>query len=199
MTMLTRRILLLAATALPVAVPARAQGDAATVLVDKLGRELVAVVNGPGGAAEKQTALEKIIDRDVDVAGVARFSLGRFWRTATPDQQRDYMVLFRKVLIKNITSKVGEYKGVTMSIGRSQPRESEVAVSSIVTRPNNAPNRVDWIVTTAEGAPKVVDVVAEGTSLRLTQRSDYSAYLSQNNGNLQALINAMKQQASQPG
>jgi phospholipid transport system substrate-binding protein len=197
--MLTRRILLLATTALPLAAPARAQGDAATALVQKLGQELVAVVNGPGGAADKQTALEKIIDRDVDVAGVARFCLGRFWRTATPDQQRDYLPLFRKVLIKNITSKVGEYKGVSMTVGRAQPKEDEVAVSSTVIRPNNAPNRVDWIVATAGGAPKVVDVVAEGTSLRLTQRSDYSAYLSQNNGSVQALIDAMRRQASQPG
>ncbi len=27
------------------------------------------------------------------------------------------------------------------------------------------------------GSPKIVDVIAEGTSLRLTQRSDYASYL----------------------
>lgn len=204
--MLTRRTLILASTAvalaacLPLVTPALAQGtDVATALVEKLGRELVGVVNGPGSREAKQAALERIIDRDVDVAAVARFALGRYWRTASPEQQRDYMVLFRKVLIKNITSKIGEYTGVSIVVGRSQQHDDEVAVSSVVTRPNNAPNRVDWIVATGGGAPKVVDVVAEGTSLRLTQRSDYSAYLSQNRGNVQALINAMKQQTSQPG
>jgi phospholipid transport system substrate-binding protein len=40
-------------------------------------------------------------------------------------------------------------------------------------------------------------VVAEGTSLRLTQRSDYASYLSRNNNNVQALIDAMRQQAKQ--
>jgi phospholipid transport system substrate-binding protein len=192
-------MLLLAATALPFTRPVWAQGgDPATAFVSRLGRELVEVVNGSGATATKQAALEKLIDRDVDVEGVARFCLGRYWRTATPEQQRDYLVLFRKVLIKNITGKLGEYQGVTFAVGRSLPRESDVAVSSTVTRPNIAPNRVDWIVSTSGGAPKVVDVVAEGTSLRLTQRSDYAAYLSQNNGNVQALIDAIKRQASQP-
>ncbi len=191
--MLTRRPLLLASLLLPLAGPARAQ-DAATALVEKLARELVGVVNGGGSAADKAAALARIVDRDVDVAAVARFCLGRYWRTATPDQQRDYLALFRQVLIRNITSKVGEYQGVTMTVGRGQPRENEVAVASIVTRPNNAPNKVDWVVSTEGGALKIVDVVAEGTSLRLTQRSDYSSFLQQNNGNVQALIDALKRQ-----
>ena len=60
-----------------------------------------------------------------------------------------------------------------------------------MTRPNNAPNKVDWVVTSSGGAPKIIDVVAEGTSLRLTQRSDYAAFLSRNNNNVGALIEAL--------
>jgi phospholipid transport system substrate-binding protein len=40
-------------------------------------------------------------------------------------------------------------------------------------------------------------VLAEGTSLRLTQRSDYASYLSHNNYDINALITAMRQQAEQ--
>lgn len=194
----TRRALFLAAALLPFAPAARAQGtDAATSLVEKLGRELVAVVNGPGSAADKSTALERIIDRDVDVAGVARFCLGRYWRTATPDQQRLYTSQFRMVLIRNITGKIGEYTGVSMTVGRGQAREGgEVVVTSTVTRPNNAPNKVDWVVASEGGAPRIVDVVAEGTSLRLTQRSDYASFLSQNGGKVDALIEALKRQSA---
>jgi phospholipid transport system substrate-binding protein len=42
-------------------------------------------------------------------------------------------------------------------------------------------------------------VVAEGTSLRLTQRQDYASYLTHNNNNIDALIAAMKNQISQNG
>ncbi len=202
--MLTRRALLTTAVALAalplLTVPGIAQpADQAGAFVDKLLRDLAAIVNGNGPLPQKQQALAQIVDRDVDVNNVARFCLGRFWRIATPDQQRDYTTLFHSVLMKNITGKVGEYQVVTFTVGRSAPRDSAVAVSSIVTRPGNEPNKVDWLVSTASGGPKIIDVIAEGTSLRLTQRSDYAAYLGRNNNNVQALINAMRQQASQPG
>ena len=58
---------------------------------------------------------------------------------------------------------------------------------------------MEWIISEATGSPKIVDVVAEGTSLRLTQRSDYAAFLARNNNNVQALIDAMRHQISQTG
>ena len=118
--------------------------------------------------------------------------------TPGPDywqQQADYTQLFRRVLIKNISEKVGEYQGVTYTLGRAIKRESDIAVASVLNRPGNAPNKVDWVVE-AEGAPRVIDVIAEGTSLRLTQRSDYAAYLARNGNSVQALIDALKQQAA---
>lgn len=204
--LLTRRALLAAATAVSFlglvtgGMPfARAQGtDAATTFVDQTGKALVAAVNGPGSAEQKKQALRNIIDRDVDVAEIARFCLGRFWRTATPQQQQDYTVLFHQVLVNNITGKIGEYKGVSFALGHSSPRGGDMAVSTTVTRPGNEPSRVDWLVTAASGAPKITDIIAEGTSLRLTQRDDYSAFLARNNSNIQALIDAMRRQTVQP-
>ena len=64
-------------------------------------------------------------------------------------------------------------------------------------RPNSPPTNVQWIIGNPAGDPKIVDVVAEGTSLRLTQRSDYASYLSHNNNNIDALISAMQQQVEQ--
>jgi phospholipid transport system substrate-binding protein len=66
-------------------------------------------------------------------------------------------------------------------------------------RPNNPPTAVDWIIANPSADPKIVDVVAEGTSLRLTQRQDYASYLTHNNGSIDALIAAMKNQVSQSG
>ena len=70
-------------------------------------------------------------------------------------------------------------------------------VSSSVERPNNPPTTVDWVVADAAGNPKVIDVVAEGTSLRLTQRQDYASYLTHNNNDVDKLIDAMRQQLTQ--
>lgn len=205
--MLTRRdFLTLSGAALVLAAapslvrPALAQSEQrAAAFIKSTGDQLVAVVNGPGSAADKRRQLQQVIDSTVDVDEIARFCLGRFWNQATPEQQRQYIALFHEVLLNNITGKLGEYKGVRFDLGRAQRREDMDVVSTTVERPNNPPTAVDWIVSTASGGPKIIDVVAEGTSLRLTQRSDYAAYLARNGNNVGALIEAMRQQAAQSG
>jgi phospholipid transport system substrate-binding protein len=199
MSMITRRLLVAAPALLGIAAlapPARAADpDAAATFVDTMLRELLAIANGSGTLEAKRAALARVVDARVNVDAVARFCLGRFWRTATAPQQAEFTQLFRRWLIRSVTEKVGEYQGVTYTMGKAARREADVAVSTIVNRPGNAPNKVDWVVD-AEGPPMVIDVIAEGTSLRLTQRSDYAAFMSRNGNNVQALIDALKQQAA---
>jgi len=197
--MITRRLLVAAPALLGIAAlapPARAADpDAAASFVDTMLRELLAIANGSGTLEAKRAALAKVVDARVNVEAVARFCLGRFWRTASAPQQAEFTQLFRRWLIRSVTEKVGEYQGVTYTMGKAARREADVAVATIVNRPGNAPNKVDWVVD-AEGPPRVIDVIAEGTSLRLTQRSDYAAFMSRNGNNVQALIDALKQQAA---
>ncbi|MGD0105270.1 MAG: ABC transporter substrate-binding protein [Rhodopila sp.] len=195
-----RHLLTLAAASAVFPLSVHAQStEKASAFVKSTGDRLVAVVNGPGSAPTKRAAMTKILDADVDVDGIGRFCLGRFWRQATPEQQKQYLVLFHEVLVTNITSKLGEYQGVTFTMGRSKPQDAEAVVSTTVVRPNNPPTAVDWIIANPSTDPKIIDVVAEGTSLRLTQRQDYASYLSHNNNNVDALIAAMKNQISQSG
>jgi phospholipid transport system substrate-binding protein len=206
--MLTRRSLLLlsaAATGLAVLSPglvwaqAAKSGDptaVAAAFVKKTGNELIDIVNSSASQAEKQQQLAPIVDSAVDVDSIAQFCLGRYWRTATPEQQRTYKQLFHTVLLNSVTGKLGDYTGVRFTMGRAQTREDGVVVSTTIQRPNNAPTAVDWVISEASGTPRIIDMIAEGTSLRLTQRDDYSSYLAHNNNNVQALIDALKRQVN---
>jgi len=199
--MIHRRLLItLAAASAMVSLSVHAQTtEKASAFVKSTGDRLVAVVNGPGSAPTKRAAMTKILDADVDVDGIGKFCLGRFWRLATSEQQKQYLTLFHEVLVTNITSKLGEYQGVTFTMGRSKPQDDQAVVSTTVVRPNNPPTAVDWIIANPSSDPKIIDVVAEGTSLRLTQRQDYASYLAHNNNNVDALIAAMKNQIAQSG
>ena len=198
--MLTRRSLLLStiAAGLVLAVTphlARAQGGQdATAFVVKLGTDLVNIINGPGSYDDKKARLRPIIETAVDVDGIARFCLGRFARTATPAQVQEFTRLFHDVLMNNIFGKIGEFQGVTFSPTTTSQREQDMVVGTTIRRPNQQANNVQWVVTPVGGQFKIVDVVAEGTSLRLTQRSDYAAYMQRNNNDVGALIGAMRQQ-----
>ncbi|HQT77300.1 MAG TPA: ABC transporter substrate-binding protein [Rhodopila sp.] len=198
-----RRQFLLFAAASGVALAARPgfaqSAEKAAAFVKSTGDKLVAIVNGPGSAEQKRAAMSRVINTAVDVDGVGRFCLGRYWRQATPQQQKEYLRLFHEVLVTNITAKLGEYQGVSFVMGRSHMQDENAVVSTTVNRPNNPPTAVDWVIADPNANPRIVDVVAEGTSLRLTQRSDYASYLVHNNNSVEALITAMKNQISQNG
>ena len=164
--------------------------------MQSFGTRFVAVVNGNGSLAEKEQQVRPLIDQAVDVDAIARFCLGRFASRATPGQMTEFTQLFHGVLVNNITSKIGEYRGVTFRMTDTAVRGAETFVGTVVQRPNQAPTNVRWVVSSAGGTMKIVDVVAEGTSLRLTQQSDYASFLSHNGNDIASLLTAMKRQVA---
>ncbi|WP_439595590.1 MlaC/ttg2D family ABC transporter substrate-binding protein [Falsiroseomonas sp.] len=170
----------------------------ASAFIQSTGQELVAAINMAGPVPARRDRVGAILRRAVDVEGVGRFILGRWWRTANAQQQQEYLRLFEEVLIRNLSSRFGEYQGLTFSLGRSQARtEEDVLVSTIVERAGTPAFGLDWRVAEIDGQPKIVDVIAEGTSLRLTTRSEYSSVITRNGNNVQALLGAMRQQIGQ--
>ena len=172
-----------------------AQDDAA--FVRELGAKLIGIINNASPLAEKRRQILPLIDQYVDVSGIGRFALGRYWRTATPEQQQEFLHLFHQVLITSITDKLGDYKGVQMKVGSSQSHGAgRQLVNTVITRPSQPPLNVQWIVGQVNGAPKIEDVIGEGVSLGITERGDYTSYLQRNDNNVEALINALKRQAA---
>jgi phospholipid transport system substrate-binding protein len=198
---MNRRFLLASMLATPFALaaiqPAHAEIDInrAAQFVQSTGQEMVAAINARQPAAARRQRVASILRQAVDIDGVGRFILGRWWRVATPAEQQEYMTLFEETLIRNLSARFGEYEGVRFSMGRSQQRtEDDVLVNTIIERPGQAAFNLDWRVGEVNGQPRMVDVIAEGTSLRLTQRSEYSAVISRNGGQISALLAAMRQQ-----
>ena len=197
--MLTRRHLLAAAAAL-LATPlvAKAQGGGqgadATEFVRQFGGQALAIVGGPGSAADKRQRLEPLITRAVDIEGIGRFVLGRFWRTASPQQQQEFQRLFNQVLLNNIGARINEFTGVDFTMTGTTQREDGAYVGTTIRRPNQQPNNVQWVVSNDSGRLRIIDVVAEGTSLRLTQRNDYASFISRNGNQIGALLDAMQRQ-----
>ena len=196
-----RRHLLLTGAALGLAAaigatPSYADDTEASAFLKNFAEQMAAVVNGAGDTSAKGQALTPLIDTNVDVATIARFCLGRFWNSASPAQQARYVTVFHRVMLNNIRGHLGEYQGVSFEMTGTRPQGDDVVVGTIINRPNQPPANVGWVVSRGTGSPKVVDVVAEGASLRLQQRDDYASYLRQHGNDISALISALERQVS---
>ncbi|CUW46157.1 ABC transporter substrate-binding protein [Novacetimonas hansenii] len=188
--------LLTIAGALSVTAPVHAvdSGAQARTFVHDFGNKLVAIVNNDISLPQKKQQIEPLLEQNVDVDAIGRYCIGRYWRIATPEQQTHYLQLFHQVLVNAITDKIGDYRGVSFTVGPATPSGEDIAVSTVINRPGQPAANTEWVISSSSGAPKVVDVVGEGASLRLTQRQDYSSYIARNGGNVDALLHALTKQ-----
>jgi len=171
----------------------------ATAFVRDAGNDLVAAINDTRvDVTVRRDRVAVVLRRAIDIEGTGRFILGRYVRQASPAELAEYGRLFDDIIVRNLSARFGEYRGVRFSLGRSQQRtEEDVLVNTIIERPNQPPFSLDWRVADVGGQPKVVDVIAEGTSLRLTTRSEYAAVIQRNGGRVAALLDAMRNQIAQ--
>jgi phospholipid transport system substrate-binding protein len=181
-----RRAVALIASAVLVSIETgvRAEPDPARAaeFIRQAGMQLANVVGDASTPDEKRRRLQPFIDRVVDVDGVARFCLGRFWRQATPEQQREYIALFHRVLMNNVVARMGDYRQTKVSviIGRPESRDGNVHVPTTVQREGMPAANVVWLVGDESGSLRILDVMAEGTSLRLSpQRLQRVSLMSQ--------------------
>jgi phospholipid transport system substrate-binding protein len=199
--LISRRFLLAGFAGLA-SMPVRAQQmdiTRATAFVDRAGQDLVNAINDPRlNQTQRRDKVGGILRSAIDIEGTGRFILGRYVRQASPAELQDYLKLFDEIIIRNLSARFGEYRGVKFSLGRSQQRtEEDALVSTLIERPNNPSFTLDWRVADINGQPKVVDVIAEGTSLRLTTRSEYAAVIQRNSGRVASLLDAMRGQIAQ--
>lgn len=203
MSKITRRSVLLASVPaillMASHLPALAQGDRsaeATRFIEQFGNQLVGIVNADAALAAKRQEMTPLVERALAVNEIGAFVLGRYWRIASAPQQQRFLQLFHAVLINNIIGKLGDFRGVGFRITQATVRDGDYLVGTLISRPNQQPNNAQWVVSFESGRPVIIDVIAEGTSLRLTQRSDYAAFISRNNNNIDALLTALERQAA---
>jgi len=168
----------------------------AAAFVQAATSRITGIVNGADSPRDKVLKLQEAVDQAVDAEEIARFCLGRFWRSATPAQQGTFLQMFHRVLLDGVTGQISAYQGVRVTVGATRERDDGTLVSSLVARPGQKDARVDWLVRPTAAGLRIEDVIAEGTSLRLTRRNDYAAYLGSHDGDIGLLLEAMRQRLS---
>jgi phospholipid transport system substrate-binding protein len=197
---------MLLATALAVGAawsgPGRAE-EPAIAFVRQIGSEMPAVLANAHTLDEKRARLAPFVSRVVDVDAVARYCLGHYWARATASQQQEYEALFRTVLINTIALWSGDYQkpGGNTSVTMQTPvvKADGTYVPTLVQAGDAPPVHITWVVAMNETPPRMLDVMAEGLSVRVTERSDYVSFLSHHDGNIDSLIQILRQRARDTG
>jgi phospholipid transport system substrate-binding protein len=196
---LSRRLLLIAGASAPLCGltgVAWASQESARAFITQLGKETVAVLQQKDAPPQKAAKVEDILRRGFDFPTIGRFVLGRYWNSATPQQRDEYIKVFTDFVAKSYSRRLAEEAAVNgFNINNIRDLgEGDFLVQTAITRPSAAPLNYEWRVRDGSGGTKIVDVVVEGVSLLVTQRSDFTAVASQNG--VDGLIASLREKAA---
>ncbi len=181
--------------------PAAAAPDSgdpkATAFMNELWNHAIALLNKKTPMAERQARFRELFHRDFDSPGIARFVLGRYWRTASPEEQKEFLKLFEDYVVYVYTARLSDFQGEQFKINGARPDRDSVIVSTDVITPGAPqPLKVDWRLVNDDGAYKISDVIVEGVSMLVTQRSEFASVIQRHGGQVQGLINLMRQKTA---
>jgi phospholipid transport system substrate-binding protein len=174
-----------------------AAADPAAV-IDNLGNRALEVLGKNATPAQRVARFHELFRQDFDVPGIARFVLGRYWKTATPEQQEEFVRLFEDYIALVYSSQLAAYSGETLKVTGSRTNAEGAVVSSEIIRPSGTPPvKVDWHLTDRNGAYKISDVTVEGISMAVTQRSEFASVIQRSGGQLEGLIAQLRQKTAE--
>ncbi|MDY0029764.1 MAG: ABC transporter substrate-binding protein [Pseudobdellovibrionaceae bacterium] len=143
---------------------------------------------------QKKREFKKLLDNSFDLDTIGRFVLGKYWNSATPDQQKEYNSLFRKMVVEVYAGRFSDYKGQKFEVKsvRAISSKDALVTSFIYPESGGEPIQVDWRVRKTGAIYKVVDVLVTGVSMSVTQRSDFASVIQRGGGNIDVLIDYLK-------
>jgi phospholipid transport system substrate-binding protein len=132
--------------------------------------------------------VKNVIDPHTDFNKIAPMILGKYWNTATPDEQTRFKQEFQTLLTRVYARAFVEYNDWTI---RYLPvviagDATKVIVKTNVLQPSIQPIEVNYRMLLDNGEWKVYDILIDGVSLVTNYRSTFSNEI-QNKGSLTAV------------
>jgi phospholipid transport system substrate-binding protein len=178
----------------PFAAAPNAMAADASAFMNGLWSRAVEVLSKKAPLAERLARFRQLYQSDFDGPGIARFVLGRYWRGASEQEQQDFLKLFEDYVIFVYGTRLSNFNGETFKVRGSRTDEGGTVVSTDIISPGaEAPIKVDWRLIADHGAFKINDVIIEGISMLVTQRSEFASVIQRHGGQVGGLLELMRE------
>lgn len=135
--------------------------------------------------------VDGVLLQHMDFERMSRWTLGKYWKSASVDQQTQFIAQFRRLLVRTYATALASYSGqqITFLPSRGDERDNEVTVRTEIAQPAGQPVQVNYSLYLRNGEWKAYDVQIGGISLVANYRATFAAEV--RNGGLDALIQSL--------
>jgi phospholipid transport system substrate-binding protein len=130
--------------------------------------------------------LSKLVEEKIatkfDFDRMSRMVLGPKWDIAAKEQQGQFIVEFRSLLVRTYSSALSKYRSQTIDYKpvRTPSDDTEVTVKTQITQPAGPAIPLDYSLERIENTWKVYDVSVDGMSLMTMYRGQFAEEVKQN-------------------
>ena len=129
----------------------------------------------------KLTEINQIINQVFDYQELSRRTLGREWKKFSPDQQKEFVELFAKLLENIYADRILAYTHEKIEFGKeTELKKGQMEVESYIITTDNKKVPLFYRLIEKDGQWRVYDVVIEGVSMVKNYRGQFRDILSKN-------------------
>lgn len=144
--------------------------------------------------------VEKLVHPRFDFARMTALAVGKYWRTATPEQKTALSDEFRTLLTRTYYTTMLRYRNVKVNISPDTILENDGKQATVKTTVDMAagqqPVKIDYVLYNTDKGWLVFNVVVEGASLVTVYRNQFADEV--NKGGIAGLIQSLHNKNAQP-
>ena len=167
--------------------------DPAIDFLDKLSKEVIEQgVLAQKTIEEKEAFFREKFTTNLDLKNISKQVLGVYWKKATEQEKQDFIEAFTDLITKTWTDRFGLYQGqdIVFQGTRNTSQKNQIFVDSKIN--NDPPIEVTWRLRQKDGSYKIMDIVIEDVTMVVSYQKEYTTFLQQHQGSVQALIDELK-------
>lgn len=176
--------------------PVLAQQEGPDALVKRISQEVVDTAKADADIQKGnqkrilQLVEEKILPH-VNFQRMTSMAVGRFWREATPEQQKQLTDEFRSLLVYTYSGAIAQIKDQKLEFRpmRADPADTEVEVRSQVVQARGEPIQLNYRLEKSAAGWKIFDINVLGAWLVESYKGSFATEI--NKGGIEGLIKTL--------
>ena len=140
---------------------------------------------------EKIVKLKKIGENSVDIDGVGLYTLGKYRKTLTDNQKKQYKELFRNYFLKSFSGRLVVYSDAKIAVLSEEIKNEKYTIvnTKLIGTSDRPEVKIDWRVYTKDPENLLIrDLIIEGLSLARTQKEEFNSIIINNGNNIDPLF-----------
>ena len=165
---------------------ARAEVIAPDALIRNTVDQVIAIIKQDKDIqAGDQKKINALVDAKVlphfDFQRMTQLAVGKYWRSATPEQKQELVTEFRNMLVRTYTKVFTVYRDQPVEVKpfKMAADDTEVTVKTAINKPGSQPILVDYEMKIAADGWKVFDISIEGVSMVMSYRGTFTSQIQQ--------------------